>query len=54
MNALMQAKTVYVLYPILAKRGGVIMTTRKLKIQLAVVEMAFAGALMDKGVISAG
>lgn len=30
------------------------MTTRKLNIQLAVVEMAFAGARMDRGVISAG
>ena len=37
-----------------ANAGGVIMTTRKLNIQLAVVEMAFAGARMDKGVISAG
>ena len=30
------------------------MTTRKLNIQLAVVEMAFAGARIDRGVISAG
>ena len=29
-------------------------TTMKLNIQFAVVEMAFAGARMDRGVISAG
>lgn len=42
------------LHSIAAKAGGVTITTMKLKIQFAVVEMALAGALMSRGVISAG
>lgn len=42
------------LHPIAAKATGVTITTMKLKIQFAVVEMAFAGARIDRGVISAG
>ena len=51
MKALMHAKTVYVLYPIPLKATGVTITTMKLKIQFAVVEIAFAGARIDRGVI---
>ena len=40
--------------PILANATGVTITTMKLKIQLAVVAIAFAGARISKGVISAG
>lgn len=54
MKKLMTAKMRYVLLPIFAKAGGVTMTTIKLKIQFAVVEMAFAGARMDNGVSSDG
>jgi hypothetical protein len=43
-----------VLQPMELKATGVTMTTMKLKIQFAVVEMAFAGARMSSGVISAG
>ena len=81
----MQANTVYVLYFIALKAGGVTMTTIKsarimfstclkqsrhvvhvvswigfyplvhlLNIQFAVVEIAFAGALIERGVISDG
>lgn len=53
-KALIQAKTVNVLYPMLAKAGGVTITTMKLKIQFPVVEIALAGARMANGVISAG
>lgn len=54
MKALITAKTMYVRYPMLAKAGGVTITTIKLKIQFAVVEMALAGARILRGVISAG
>jgi hypothetical protein len=37
-----------------AKATGVTITTMKLKAQFAVVEIALAGARMERGVISAG
>lgn len=50
----MTAKMMYVLYPMFAKAGGVIITTMKLKIQLPEVDRAFVGARMRRGTISAG
>jgi hypothetical protein len=54
MAALITAKMMYVWYPMVENATGVTMTTMKLKAQFAVVDMAFAGARMLKGVISAG
>lgn len=48
------AKTTYVLYPMLLKATGVTMTMTKFHNQLPVVDMAFAGARIFKGTISAG
>lgn len=45
----MTAKMVYVLCPMLLKATGVIMTTMKLKIQLAEVDNAFVGARILRG-----
>lgn len=50
----MAAKMIYVLYPMLENDTGVIITTMKLKIQLAEHDRALAGALIRNGTISAG
>ena len=50
----MTAKIMYVLYPMLEKDTGVIMTTMKLNAQLAEVATALAGARILSGTISAG
>ena len=54
MAALMTAKMMYVLYPMLEKATGVIITTMKFQIQFPLVETALAGARIRKGTISAG
>jgi hypothetical protein len=50
----MTAKITYVLYPMEENATGVIITTMKLKIQLALVERPFEGARTLRGTISAG